>query len=82
MSEDSMSSLVGAEQWARAHVRLFAAEQHGKAAITWAARIDLDGQVFERRERGDFRRGEALRQRATEAVVRDYLDWVERCWLG
>lgn len=69
---------MSAEAWARQNVHLFSAGFHGKSSITWIAQIKVEGQVFEHRVAGAIRRRDSLRQRAAEAVVGDYLDWIER----
>jgi hypothetical protein len=79
MDDDDLARrLSEAEAWAREHVHLFSGEFHGKSAITWIAQLTADGQLFEQRARGEVRNRDSLRQRATDAVVRDYLDWIER----
>ena len=65
------------EAWARDNVQLSSAEHTGKYSLTWVARLDVDGLVFERRARGDGRKRDSLRQRAADAVVSDYLDHLD-----
>jgi len=76
--KDAAEQLEDPEAWAREHVRLDAAQVTGKYAITWIARLDVEGLIFEHRERGDFRKRRALRQRATEAVITEFLEWLGR----
>jgi hypothetical protein len=59
-------------------VHLFSAGFHGKSSVTWIAQIKAEGQVFERRVEGEVHKRESLRRQAADAVVRDYLDWIER----
>lgn len=70
-------SVEDPEAWARGRVT-WDATVEGKEAITCIARIDADGQLFERREQGLIGKRDALRKRASDAVVRDYLDFIER----
>ena len=65
------------EAWARNHVQLSSAEHTGKYSLSRVARFDVDGLVVERRARGDGRKRDSLRQRATDAVVSDYLDYLD-----
>jgi hypothetical protein len=65
------------EEWARQHVHLFTTDHH-KNGVTWVAHIKTDGLVFEGRATGPARKRDALRKRATEAAVGDYLDFAER----
>jgi hypothetical protein len=66
-----------AEAWAREHVHLDTTDHH-KNGLTWVATIKADGLTFEGRAAGTARKRDALRQRATDAAVRDYLDFVDR----
>jgi hypothetical protein len=55
----------------------------GKSALVWTARLQADGQVFERRVEGQALNSQnTLRSRAIDAVVADYLDWVNRTHSG
>jgi len=65
------------ESWARSSVR-FDATTEGKTGIIWIARIEAHGQLFERREQGPVGKRDALRARAADAVVSDYLAFAER----
>ena len=66
-----------AEEWARRSVTLESRHSRtGKRGIRWVASIRVGDLLFEHEAFGDLRRGEALRHRATEAVIQDYLDWV------
>jgi hypothetical protein len=65
------------EAWARQHVHLFTTDHH-KNGLTWVARIKSDGLVFEGRATGPAPKRDALRKRATDAAVCDYLDFIER----
>jgi hypothetical protein len=78
VEEDRATRLRRAEAWARENVHLFSAGFHGKSSVTSVAQITAQGQMFEQRARGEVRRRDSLRQRATDAVVRDYVDWIER----
>jgi len=66
-----------AEAWAREHVHLFTTDHH-KNGLTWIARIKSEGLVFEGRATGSAPKRDALRKRATDAAVSDYLDFIER----
>jgi hypothetical protein len=66
-----------AEAWAREHVHLFTKDHH-KYGLTWVAQIKAEGLVFEGRATGPGRKRDALRKRATDAAIRDYLDFPER----
>ena len=59
------------------HIR-WDATTEDKHAITSLARIEADGQCFERREQGRIAKRDALRKRTADAVVRDYFDFIER----
>jgi hypothetical protein len=79
--EDALRTLTDAppdaEAWAREHVRLTTADHH-KNGLTWVARIKAHGLLFEGRATGPSPKREALRRRATDAAVRDYLDFLEQ----
>ena len=72
-----MTDRNDSEAWARANLELSSAEHTGKSSITWVARLEVDGLAFERRARGEIRRRDSLRQRAADAVVSDYLDYLD-----
>ena len=72
-----MTDRADNEAWARENVHLNSAEHTGKYSLTWVARLNVDGMLFEQRVRGDGRKRESLRQRATDAVVSDYLDYLD-----
>ena len=65
------------EAWARANVQLSSTAHTGKSSITWIARLDVEGLVFEQRARGEVRQRDSLRQRAADAVVSDYLGYLD-----
>jgi hypothetical protein len=46
--------------------------------LTWVATIKVDGLVFEGRATGPAGKRDALRKRASNAAIRDYLDFIER----
>jgi hypothetical protein len=69
--------MADAEAWARAHVAFFTTDHH-KNGLTWVARIKRGGLVFAGRATGPAPKREALRKRAADAAVLDYLESVER----
>ena len=71
-------TLREAEEWARKHVHYVFGPTHGKRGVTWIAQIRRESLLFERRAVGEVRERDALRSRAADAVVRDYLEWVKR----
>jgi hypothetical protein len=48
------------EAWARENVHLNSAEHTGKYSLTWVARLNVDGMLFEQRVRGDDASAKAL----------------------
>jgi hypothetical protein len=79
--EDALRGLLavppGPETWAREHVHLTTTDHH-KNGLTWVATIRAKGLTFEGRATGPAPKRDALRKRATDAAVRDYLDFVGR----
>ena len=74
-AQDPDEMLQRAELWARAHVTFAARhDRTGRHGIRWVAEIKVGDLVFEREEFGDHRKRDSLRERASDAVVRDFLD--------
>ncbi len=65
------------EAWARKHVHI-SWTHSGKHAATYIAQIKVDDLLFEGRASGLIVKQDNLRRDATEAVVRDYLDFIDR----
>ena len=75
-NQDPGNVLERAEAWAASHVTLQSRhDRTGRYGIRWVATIKIRDLVFEREEFGDLRKGESLRQRASDGVVKDFLDW-------
>jgi hypothetical protein len=79
--DDVLRSLLqarpDAEAWAREHVA-YTTTDHHKNGLTWVAQIKADGLIFEGRATGPAPKRDALRERAADAAIRDYLDFVNR----
>ena len=81
MTDDDLTrTLADAETWAREHVKLVFGPASGKTGALWIAQLRTDTQLFEARAHGEVTKREVLRQRASDAVVRDYLQWIRQAY--
>jgi hypothetical protein len=71
------SETADPESWAREHIH-WVTSKRGHTGICWVAQIRVDGLVFEGQAEGHVRQREALRRRAEDAAVRDYMDFARR----
>jgi hypothetical protein len=62
------------EAWARESIH-WVSRKRGHFGRSWVAQIRVDGLVFEGQAEGPIEKRDALRKRAAEAVVSDYMEF-------